>query len=230
MKYDKIVRGEFIQRNNRFVAEVIIDGKKETVHVRNTGRCKELLIPGAKLLLEDCQHNKTRKTRYSLVSVWKGDILVNMDSQIPNDVVYKALMENRIKGLEDLDYIKREFTYGDSRFDIYFEDGEERGFIEVKGVTLEEDNLAMFPDAPTIRGTKHVLEMIRAVKEGYRGIIFFLVQMKGPNLFKPNWAMDKNFAEAIKGAQEKGVEIMVYDSIVGEDSISLGDPIPFQIE
>lgn len=225
MIYDKIKEGIFINRPNRFIANVTIDGQEETVHVRNTGRCRELLLPGAKVILEDCSHNKTRKTKYSLIAVWKGDMLVNMDSQVPNQVVFQSIKDNQIEGFEDVSFIKREVVYGKSRFDIYFESGNKKGFIEVKGVTLEEDGLAMFPDAPTERGTKHVLEMIDAVENSYRGIILFLIQMKGPKLFRTNWEMDKKFSQALKLANEKGVEILAYDSIVTENSIHLDKQI-----
>lgn len=225
MKYEQVIEAIFLKRPNRFIAHVLINGEEEIVHVRNTGRCKELLIPGAKVVLEDCSHNVNRKTRYSLVAVWKDDMLVNMDSQIPNAAVYKAINENRILGLQNLRHLKREVTFGNSRFDIYFESEEEKGFIEIKGVTLEQDNIAMFPDAPTDRGSKHVLEMIEAVKQGYRGIIFFLLQMKGPKLFMPNYQMDKVFSDTLKLASENGVEILAYDSIISNNSITVDKPV-----
>lgn len=221
MKYEKIIEATFLDRPNRFIAQVLIAGVEETVHVRNTGRCRELLVPGAKVILEDCSNNINRKTRYSLIAVWKDDMLVNMDSQVPNAAVFEALNENKIEGLKDLIHLKREVTFGNSRFDIYFESPTEKGFIEVKGVTLEDNNIAMFPDAPTIRGAKHVLEMIEVVKQGYRGIIFFLIQMKGPKIFKPNHEMDKAFSDAVKLASENGVEILVYDSIIMNDEITV---------
>jgi len=225
MKYKKTIEGIFIKRPNRFIAQALINGKEETVHVKNTGRCRELLIPGAKIILEDCSLNLNRKTKYSLIAVQKDDLLINMDSQVPNAVVFEALKENKIQGFEGFTYLKREVTFGKSRYDIYFESGNQKGFIEVKGVTLEAGGIAMFPDAPTERGAKHVLEMIEAVKQGYRGAIFFLIQMKGPSVFKLNWAMDKNFSEAIKLASENGVEILAYDSIVEGNSIHIGSPI-----
>ena len=225
MKYNKIIESIFVKRPNRFIAEVLINGQEETVHVKNTGRCRELLIPGVKVILEDCSNNSNRKTKYSLVAVWKNDMLVNMDSQIPNAVVFEALKEKKVKEFEDLMHLKREVTFGKSRYDMYFKTESHKGFIEVKGVTLENDSISMFPDAPTERGTKHVLEMIEAVKEGYRGVIFFLIQMKGPKVFKLNWKMDKAFAEAVKLASENGVEVLAYDSIVREDSIYLDKQI-----
>lgn len=229
MIYNKIIEGTFLKRPNRFIAQVLIDGREETVHVRNTGRCRELLKPGTRVILEDCSHNLNRKTKYSLIAVYKDHILVNMDSQVPNVVVAEALKEEKVEGFKDLTHISREFTYGKSRFDIYYENHKEKGFIEVKGVTLEENGLAMFPDAPTERGAKHVLEMIDAVKEGYKGTIFFLIQMKGPHLFKPNWEMDKNFSEAVKLAKENGVDILAYDSIISSDEIRIGNPVPIDI-
>ncbi|NMA96377.1 MAG: DNA/RNA nuclease SfsA [Clostridiales bacterium] len=229
MIYKKVVEGIFINRPNRFIANVIIGEKEEIVHVRNTGRCKEILVPGAKVILEDCSYNKNRKTKYSIIAVWKEDMLINMDSQIPNRVVYDALRENSISCLKNLSLIRREKTFRNSRFDMYFESNLERGFIEVKGVTLENDMVAMFPDAPTTRGTKHTLEIIDAVKDGYIGIIFFLIQMKGPDIFRLNWEMDREFSEAVALAYEKGVKILAYDSIVTEDSISIGNPIPIDM-
>lgn len=225
MEYTKVIEGIFLKRPNRFIAQILIDGKEETVHVKNTGRCKELLSPGAKVILEDCSHNPGRKTRYSLIAVWKGDMLVNMDSQVPNAAVFEALKEGKIKEIRNVAYSKREVTFGKSRYDIYYEFENQKGFIEVKGVTLENDGISMFPDAPTERGAKHVLEMIDAVNEGYRGTLFFLIQMKGPKEFRLNWQMDRNFSEAVKLASESGVEILAYDSIVSENGIIIDKPI-----
>ena len=226
MKYKKMVEGKFIRRPNRFIAHVIIHGKEEVVHVKNTGRCRELLIPGARVILEDCSQNISRKTKYSLIAVYKGELLVNMDSQVPNAVVYEALKDNKIEFFRDLTFIKREKTYGNSRFDIYYEKGLKKGFVEVKGVTLEVEGQAMFPDAPTIRGAKHVLEMVDAVNQGYEGSIIFLIQMKGISSFRPNWEMDENFSNAIKYANDNGVNVLAYDSFVLEDEIRIGSPIP----
>ena len=229
MIYKKIVEGIFLKRPNRFIAHVLINGKEEIVHVRNTGRCKELLISGAKVILEDCSDNPNRKTKYSLISVWKDKILVNMDSQIPNMVVYNALKNNKIKGYNDLSFIKREAKFSSSRYDIYFEKGDMKGFIEVKGVTLENENIAEFPDAPTERGRKHILEMIKAKEQGYEGVIFFLIQMKGPKLFRPNILMDPKFSASLKLAQENGITVLAYDSIVSENSIEIGEPVEIDI-
>ena len=229
MEYNKIIEGIFLKRPNRFIAQVIIDGKEEMVHVKNTGRCRELLVPNAEVILEDCSHNLNRKTKYSLISVWKGDMLVNMDSQAPNKVVFEGISDGKIKSFKYCTHLKKEVTFGNSRFDIYFGTENSKGFIEVKGVTLENNGISMFPDAPTERGTKHVLEMIEAVGQGYKGVIFFLVQMKGPEVFKLNWKMDKAFSEAVKYASENGVEILAYDSIVKNNSIYLGEPIEIDL-
>jgi len=229
LEYNKIIEGTFLKRPNRFIAQVLVDGKEETVHVKNTGRCRELLLPGIKVILEDCSNNPNRKTKYSLIAVLKENMLVNMDSQVPNAVVFEALNESKIKEIKDLTYLKREVTFGKSRYDIYFETKGHKGFIEVKGVTLESNGICMFPDAPTERGTKHVLEMIEAVKAGYKGIIFFLIQMKGPKVFKLNWKMDKAFPEAVKLASENGVEILAYDSIVENNSIYLDKKVKIDL-
>lgn len=226
MKYKNIYEGIFIKRLNRFVAIVEINGKEETVHVKNTGRCGELLVKGAKIYLQYVD-KKTRKTKYSLINVLKGDNLFNIDSQVPNKVIEDALKNNKIEGLKDLDYIKREQTYGNSRFDFYFEKGERKGYIEVKGVTLENNSAAKFPDAPTTRGTKHVNELVEAKNDGYDTFIFFLLQFKGAENFSTNREMDQDFAEAIDKAIEKGVRVLVYDSVVTKDSIIISEEISF---
>jgi len=229
MRYKNVIEANFIKRPNRFIAHVMIDEQEEIVHVRNTGRCRELLIPNARVILEDCSNISNRKTRYSLISVLKDNILINMDSQVPNQVVSQALKDNKIPEIQDVTFVKREKTFGNSRFDIYFETSKDRGFIEVKGVTLEEDRVAMFPDAPTERGTKHVYEMVEAVRNGYKGYIFFLIQMKGPKMFKPNWAMDKEFSMAVRFARDNGVEILAFDSIVTNNSIEIGDSLSIEL-
>lgn len=224
MKYSNIFEGIFINRPNRFIANVIIDGKPEKVHVKNTGRCKEILKEGTKVYLEK-SNNPNRKTKYSLISAYKNDLLINIDSQVPNDVVYSNIILNKIEELMNVDLLKREVTYGNSRFDLYYEKGDDKGFIEVKGATLEVDGISMFPDAPTERGTKHVLEMIESVKAGYKSYIFFLIQMAGIDYFKPNEAMDKKFSQALIKAKKEGVYILAYNSIVTIDTISLGEKI-----
>lgn len=224
MKYKEIKKAVFMDRPNRFCAHVSIDGKTEEVHVKNTGRCKELLLPGADIILE-CSDNPKRKTKYSLVSVYKGNMLVNMDSQSPNTVVYEALINGKIKEIGKPDYIKREVKYSNSRFDIYFEKDGKKGFVEVKGVTLENDMTASFPDAPTSRGTKHLNELMSAKADGYEAFVFFLIQMKGPNRFVPNEINDLLFAKTLRQAAAKGVNILAYDCNVTENTLEIGNKI-----
>lgn len=220
MKYtNNIIEGIFINRINRFVAEVEIDGQIQQVHVKNTGRCREILIKGTKIYLEEST-NPNRKTKYSLISAYKKDMLINIDSQIPNEVVFHALQENKIKGFEDLSFIKKEKTYKRSRFDIYYErKNGKKGFMEIKGVTLENEGFALFPDAPTERGSKHIYELIDAAKEGYETNVFFLIQIEGINRFKPNAEMDLKFSEGLKKAYLEGVNIIVYDSVIKKNEI-----------
>ncbi|WAA13129.1 DNA/RNA nuclease SfsA [Fervidibacillus halotolerans] len=231
MEYGQNEVGTFMHRVNRFIAEVSIRGKIERVHVKNTGRLKELLIEGATVLLEEADH-PNRKTKYSLVTVKKGDKWVNIDSQAPNIVVYDALMNKKIKEFSSLDIfrVKKEVYFKKSRFDLFFQGEKTRGFIEIKGVTLENNGVAMFPDAPTVRGTKHIYEMVEAVEEGYIGILFFLIQMDGCRVFSPNKRMDPSFTKALLEAREAGVHILAYDSIVTEKGLTIGKSIGVQIE
>lgn len=223
MKYHQIKKATFFDRSNRFSARVLIDGVMETVHVKNTGRCRELLIPGATVFLEQARH-PTRKTAYSLIAVYKGDLLINIDSQVPNLVVYEALNQGLLaEEFGRIIKITKEVTYGNSRFDLYYENDLGRGFIEVKGVTLERDGTALFPDAPTERGVKHLLELVEAVKAGYQASVFFLIQMKGPSCFRPNTTMDPKFTDALNLAYQNGVKIFACDSDVTKDGIVLGD-------
>ena len=224
MKYSNIVSGIFINRLNRFIAHVLIDGKVEEVHVKNTGRCKEILTEGTKVYLQKSD-NPNRKTKYSLISAYKGPVLINIDSQIPNEIVYKSINSNRIPELRNVDLLKKEVKCNNSRFDLYYEKKELKGFIEVKGVTLEIDGVSMFPDAPTERGTKHVLEMIEAKEKGYDNYIFFLIQMPDIQYFKPNEKMDPKFSSALIRAKEAGVNILAYNCKVTEDEIMLKDKV-----
>jgi sugar fermentation stimulation protein A len=224
LKYTSTKVAEFIRRPNRFIAHVILDNHEEIVHVKNTGRCKEILKEGTTVILEEAK-NRSRKTKYSMISVYKGDVLINIDSQIPNMVVYHGIKEGKIKEIHDVTKLSKETVYGNSRFDLYFETKEQRGFVEVKGVTLETEGIAMFPDAPTQRGCKHIYEMIKAVEEGYSGFIFFLIQMTGITYFTPFELRDPEFAQALRLASEKGVKVLAYDSIVSEDEISIGAPV-----
>jgi sugar fermentation stimulation protein A len=229
LKYSSIKLATFISRPNRFISHVLVDGRDEVVHVKNTGRCREILQEGAAIILEEAS-NPNRKTKYSLIAAYKGDVLINIDSQVPNMVVYEAIKKEMLKEFHEITRLSREVTYGNSRFDLYFESGEQKGFIEVKGVTLEVDGIAMFPDAPTERGSKHVYEMIKAVEEGYAGFIFFLIQMKGVTHFTPNVVRDPKFAKALRLAQEKGVTILAYDALVDDAGICIGNPVPVILE
>lgn len=224
MKYSNIVKGTFIDRPNRFIANVLIDGKVEKVHVKNTGRCKEILTKGTTVYLEK-SNNPNRKTKYSLISAYKGRMLINIDSQVPNEVVYSSISSNKIPELTNVDLLKKEVKYNNSRFDLYYEKKGQKGFIEVKGVTLEIDGISMFPDAPTERGTKHILEMLKAKKGGYDNFIFFLIQMPDIKYFRPNEEMDPKFSEALIKAKEGGVNILAYNCRVTKDQIELANRV-----
>lgn len=229
MKYEKICRGKFIERPNRFIAHVDIGGEICKAHVKNTGRCRELLLSGAEVYLEDFAGRMgERKLRYSLVAVQKGTMLVNMDSQAPNKVVREALESGRLlpEGLEAVELVKAEYKYGDSRLDFYVRDRAGReALAEVKGVTLEEDGIARFPDAPTERGVKHIKELIKAKEEGYAACIIFVIQMKGVKKFTPNYATHRQFGEMLCAAEEAGVEILAYDCIAGKNFLTLDRPV-----
>ncbi|MBR3833215.1 MAG: DNA/RNA nuclease SfsA [Lachnospiraceae bacterium] len=230
MKYKNIVEGKFISRPNRFIAHVEIEGMEHVVHVKNTGRCRELLQPGATVYLEKSD-NPTRKTLYDLVSVKKGQRIVNMDSQLPNGLVEEWLRENddarEIFG--DISYLKREKTYGKSRFDLYVESDNRKIFIEVKGVTLENDNVVSFPDAPTERGIKHLNELVCALEDGYETYVFFVVQMEGVDYFTPAWDKHKEFGDALVNAYKKGVKVLAYDCKVSEDEVRINQSVKVKL-
>lgn len=228
MKYNKIVEGTFVERPNRFIAKVLIDGREETVHVKNTGRCRELLPKGAKVYLAD-EDGKERKTRYDLIAAVKQDRIINMDSQAPNAVVKEALQQGLI--WRDIEEIKPEFTYGESRFDFFVQkNGDEKGtFIEVKGVTLEHDNIVSFPDAPSERAVKHIEELIKAHKEGYDAYVFFVIQMENVRFLIPNETTHKEFAHALRRAKEAGVKIIAYDTKVTADGMILNQPVEVRL-
>lgn len=226
MNYSHTVKARFLDRPNRFVAHVELDGQTETVHVKNTGRCRELLVPGYEVILEEGQ-NPARKTRYDLISVCKEGRWINMDSQAPN----KAAEEWLLKGgffPEDIS-VYRERKYGNSRFDLYIESPVRKAFMEVKGVTLEEDNIVRFPDAPTERGIKHVRELIRCMKDGYEAYLLLVIQMKDVRYFEPNRETHPEFGETLKTAADAGVHILAYDCAVTEDSMKICDPIPVRL-
>jgi len=225
LKYKKVVPAIFLERPNRFLAEVLIDEKREIVHVRNSGRCKEILIPGTRIYLEKIVKNEKRKTRYSLISAYKGSQLINIDSQIPNQLAYDALRNNALLAIDVGENIKREVKYNSSRFDLMYNNHNKRGFIEIKGVTLEKNGTAFFPDAPTIRGKKHVDELILASKKGYENYIIFIIQMKGISCFRPNDKMDPGFGISLRKANSVNVKIMAYDCFVTDDCIQIDKPI-----
>lgn len=229
MKYNKVEKAIFISRPNRFVANVLIDGVPTVAHVKNTGRCKELLVEGVTVYLEDfsgAEHN--RKTNYSLIAVEKGNLLINMDSQAPNKAVGEALSSGLIILPEfpgEIIKLKAEKSYKSSRFDFFAEGHKKEAYIEVKGVTLEQDGHAMFPDAPTERGVKHINELILAKKDGYLSYIIFLIQMRGVKTFKPNDNTHPAFGEALRKASNEGVHILAFDSYVKPDILKVGDKI-----
>lgn len=222
MRYKNIVKGEFISRPNRFIANVKIDGEIYKCHVKNTGRCRELLVPGCEVWLEHCK-SENRKTEYSLITVNKNGKLINMDSQAPNNAA-----EEWIKGgglIPDIQLLKREQKWGDSRFDFYFETQNEKAYAEVKGVTLEENGVVMFPDAPTERGVKHVKELCRLKEEGFGAYLIFVIQMKDVKYFTPNIKTHKEFAEALCQAEKAGVSIVAADCFVTPDTMEIRDRV-----
>ena len=223
MKYSNIERAFFKERPNRFIAYVEIAGQKETVHVKNTGRCAELLQPGATVYVQKAD-NPERKTQWDLIGVKKGKRMINMDSQIPNKVVEEWIRKGNLFPHATL--IRPETTYKQSRFDLYVEEGERKIFIEVKGVTLEIDGVVKFPDAPTERGVKHIKELCEALEDGYEAYVFFVIQMKGVKYFTPNMVTHAAFGDALRNAQEQGVRILAYDCKVGKDSIEIHKEVP----
>lgn len=215
MRYSKIVKGTFDSRPNRFIARVWIDEALETVHVKNTGRCKELLLPGVTVYLEESD-NPARKTKYDLVAVEKKGLgLVNMDSQAPNKVVYEWLMK------QGYDYVKPEYTYGESRIDFYMERDGRKFLMEVKGCTLEIDGIGYFPDAPTKRGVKHIYELIRAEQEGYHCFVVFVIQMPGITEVRANTVTHPEFGEALEEAKTAGVEVLALPCRIWESGLEI---------
>jgi len=218
IQYSNMVEGRFLSRPNRFLAHVRINGNEEICHVKNTGRCRELLQPGARVW---CQHHDDpgRKTNWSLITVQKGARLVNVDSQVPNKLAYDYVKDGGLGFIPDL--VKAEKTYGQSRFDLYYEAGERRGFVEVKGVTLEEAGVARFPDAPTERGKKHLLELQQAVEDGYEAWVLFVLAMPDMVRFEPNWPRDPAFSEMLCQVAENGVRVKAVEYCVTEDTIEI---------
>ena len=215
MKYNNITQAVFIDRPNRFIANVDINGHRETVHVKNTGRCKELLIPGCEVWL-NAPGTPNRKTTYDLVAVRKDNgILFNIDSQAPNKVVKEWLQS------QDYDTVVSEYTYGNSRIDFYMTQGSEEFLMEVKGCTLEVDGIGYFPDAPTERGVKHLRELTKATKEGYKSILAFVIQMDGVSEVRPNIDTHPEFGTALAEAKAAGVEVLFLKCHVEPDLLEI---------
>ena len=228
MQYESVSPALFVSRPNRFIANVELDGRLRECHVKNTGRCKELLLPGVKVYVNKTS-NPNRRTKYDLISACKGDMLVNMDSQAPNKVVQEWIKTNGVRG-KPVTGLKPEYRFGDSRMDFYAETSKDKYLIEVKGVTLEEDGTAMFPDAPTERGVRHINELIKSADMGYLPMIIFVIQMDTVRVFKPNRKTHPEFGEALRKAREKGVRIIAMDCHVTADTLELKDEIPINLE
>ena len=225
MKYKNIVKGTFISRPNRFIAYAMIDGKEEMCHVKNTGRCKEILTDGAECYFQHFE-NTNRKTKYDLIAVKKGDRLINIDSQVPNKAFYEWVKNSGY--FKCINVIKPEQKYKNSRFDCYIEADGKKIFVEVKGVTLEQNGVVMFPDAPTERGLKHIYELCDAVKNGYDAYLFFVIQMKDVRYFTPNRHTHPEFADALLKAEAEGVKIRCVDCIITDDSININKFIKYE--
>ena len=226
MTYEHIVAGTFVSRPNRFIAHVELDGSVETVHVKNTGRCRELLVPGCTVYLEKGT-NPNRKTAYDLIAVEKGSSLINMDAQAPNKVFAEWAAVGGF--LPDVTAIRPEYAYGGSRLDFCVETEGRLHLVEVKGVTLEENGYALFPDAPTERGVRHLHELMRAVEEGHRATAFFVIQMADVLDFAPNDTTHPAFGEALREAARRGVEIVAYTCRVTPETVTLDAPVPVRL-
>ena len=245
MKYENVTVGTFVSRPNRFIAHVMLDGEMAVCHVKNTGRCRELLVPGARVVLSAAD-NPARKTKYDLIAVWKGDMLINMDSQAPN--IAFGEWARRTGFPDGLAELRTETKYGNSRFDFYYRIAGEtaigspgdkeclynsrngEGFIEVKGVTLETGGVAAFPDAPTERGAKHVRELIKCRENGFGAYIAFVVQMPGMKYVTPNTATDPDFAAALRDAEAAGVQIIALECAVTPDSMEISGFLPVKLD
>ena len=228
MQYQTVKKAVFLRRPNRFIAQVELEGAEETVHVKNTGRCRELLVSGAAVYLAEGT-NPNRKTRYDLIAVEKGDRLINMDAQAPNRVFGEWAAAGGFR--PGLTLLRPETTWGNSRFDFYWESSENgrKGFVEVKGVTLEEGGAVYFPDAPTERGVKHVEELMACRAAGYEAALFLVVQMEGVAYWSPNDRTHPAFGEAVRRAAAAGVEILCRDCRVTPDSLTMGEPVEIRL-
>ena len=225
MKYANMTPGTFLARPNRFIAHIDMEGQTEVVHVKNTGRCRELLPVGARVWCQKSD-NPARKTKYDLITVQKGDRLINMDSQAPNIAAGEWL---RGGGLGDVENLRAEVKHGDSRFDFSFFLNGKQCFLEVKGVTLEHDGICAFPDAPTERGAKHLRGLTKAVQEGYGGYVLFVIQMEHVTYLHPNDATDPEFGKALREAAANGVQVLAVDCEVTVDEMRIGNFVPVQL-
>ena len=225
MHYPNMIPGRFLSRPNRFIAHVEIDGQEETVHVKNTGRCRELLPAGAEVWCQKSD-NPNRKTKFDLITVRKGERLINMDSQAPNIAAGEWLRRGGLGQAED---IKAETTHGDSRFDFSFTLDGRKCFLEVKGVTLENEGICAFPDAPTERGAKHIRGLAKAVEEGYGAYILFVIQMADVKYIHPNDVTDPNFGAALRDAAANGVQVLAVDCAVTEDTMEIRNFVPVKL-
>lgn len=226
MQYHNIKKAYFLCRPNRFIAHCLMEGEEVVCHVKNTGRCRELLTDHATVYLEESS-NPVRKTKYDLIAVEKGDLLINMDSAAPNAAAGEWLKAGQL--LKPPVLVKPEQKHGDSRFDFYMENSREKAWIEVKGVTLERAGIALFPDAPTQRGVKHINGLIRCVEEGYSAYLLLVVQMKGVDCFRPNRETDPVFAQTLLEAARAGVQIHALDCVVTPDSMRLDRQLPVML-
>ena len=225
MQYAKMVEGTFLARPNRFIAHIAINGNVEICHVKNTGRCRELLPTGARVWCQD-RPSPNRKTRYDLICVQKGERLINMDSQAPNLAVKEWLLAG---GLGEVEALKAEQKWGDSRFDFSFRREGKQCFLEVKGVTLEQDGVCAFPDAPTQRGAKHLRELAELARTGCGAYVLFVIQMEGVRYLQPNDLTDKPFGDALRNAKEAGVEILAYDCKITADSMKINNKMEVKL-
>lgn len=223
MEYSKILPAVFINRPNRFIANIELDGVPTVCHVKNTGRCRDLLVPGARVFVEDCR-GRGRKTDFDLISVIKNGRLINMDSIAPNKVFGEFAASGSF--IEGVTFIKPEFRHGNSRFDFYIEADGRRLLTEVKGVTLENDGVVSFPDAPTERGVKHLRELAASISEGFEAHVVFVVQMSGVKYLHPNWDTHPEFGAALNEAASLGVHIHAYECAVTETSLNITKPVP----
>ena len=221
MRYENMVAGEFLSRPNRFIAHVRIRGREEVCHVKNTGRCRELLTPGVRIWCQEWD-NPVRKTKYDLIAVQKGDRLINMDSQAPNAAAKEWLLAG---GLGEISDLKGEYTHGESRFDFSFLKDGCRCFLEVKGVTLEQDGVCAFPDAPTERGVKHLRGLAKLAQEGFGAYVLFVIQMADVKYLHPNDATDPKFGESLRSAVEAGVQVLAVDCAVTESTMDIRLPV-----